>query len=130
MGRRSRSRTAATPAAARTPGKPASGTPARRERAFDRLSPVRRILARYLAAALVIGVATIAGIAGLGGRLGPLIVLAYVLVAAGVCFRWAQSRLAGQAMSDEDRMMQTMAGGMLVLSVLLAGVAALVLSLA
>lgn len=130
MGRRSRNRSAA----ASGPAEPAGGTSrapraAGREGAFDRLSPVRRILARYLIAAVAISVATVLGIALLGGTLGPFIVLAYALVGAGLTFRWAQGGLAGQPMGDEDRMMQTMAGGMLALSVLLAAVAAVVLSL-
>jgi hypothetical protein len=103
--------------------------PQRRERAFDRLSPVRRVLARYLACALAIAIATVLGIAGLGGTAGPLIVLGYVLLGAGLTFRWAQRRLAGQTMTDDDRMMQTMAGGLLLISVTLAAVSALVLTL-
>ncbi|MCW2998826.1 MAG: hypothetical protein JWN65_2375, partial [Solirubrobacterales bacterium] len=81
------------------------------------------------ACALAIAIATVLGIAGLGGTAGPLIVLGYVLLGAGLTFRWAQRQLAGQTMTDDDRMMQTMAGGLLLISVTLAAVSALVLTL-
>lgn len=136
MGRRSRTRAAApTPVAGRSrpkaekTGRARGHTPPEgRERAFDRLSPVRRTLARYLIFAILISVTTVLGIALLGGTAGPLIVFAYVLLSAGVTYRWAQRGLAGREMADDDRMLQTMAGGMLFLSVALATVSAVVLT--
>ncbi len=98
--------------------------------ARQRLDPVRRTLAAYLAAALVLATLTLAGILVLGGRLGPFITLAVVMVGAGLAHRAAAARLAGAHLSDEDRMMQTMAGGMLVLSVVLAAAGAAVATLA
>lgn len=77
---------------------------------------------------MLVSLATVLGIALLGGTAGPLIVFAYAVLGAGLAYRWAQQRLAGAAMSDEDRMMQTMAGGLLVISVALATVSAAVLS--
>ncbi|WP_354697925.1 hypothetical protein DSM112329_03583 [Paraconexibacter sp. AEG42_29] len=144
MGRRSRARS--KPAAPAPPAKGRSGAkaktagktqtaaktkpvPERRERAFDRLSPVRRILARYLIFAVIVAIATVLGIAGLGGTAGPLIVFAYVTIGASSTFRWAQQNLAGRAMTDEDRVMQTMAGGMLLLSTLLAVANAVLLAI-
>ncbi len=135
MGRRSRTRANAAPARApnraqRRAAKGVATAPARppREKAFDRLSPVRRTLTGYLACAMVIAIATVFGIAALGGSLGPFIVVAYVMLGAGLSFRWAQGRLAGHALSNEDRMMQTLAGGMLLISLLLAVVSAVLLS--
>lgn len=133
MGRRARARSTASRATAAGRQRPASAPETggrRREGALDRLSPVRKVLARFIGLALAVAIATVAGIAGLGGTLGPLIVFAYTVVAAGLIFRWAQSRLAGHAMADEDRMMQTLAGGLLVMSVVLATVSAIVLTLA
>ena len=49
---------------------------------------------------------------------------------AGLLYRWAQQRLTGESLTDEDRVMQTMAGGLLAISVGLAAVSAVVLSLA
>jgi len=119
MGRRSR---------ARTPSPPPR-TAARRARARDRLSPARSTLAVYLGLAMLVSVATVLGIAILGGTGGPLIVFAYALLGAGLSYRWARERLADKSMTDEDRMMQTMAGGLLVISVALAAISAIVLTL-
>jgi hypothetical protein len=124
MGRRSRTRSASAPTRPRS----TPPAPPRREKAFDRLSPVRRILTTYLGCAMAIAVATVLGIAILGGTLGPFIVVAYVMVGAGLSFRWAHGRLAGHDMEDEDRMMQTMAGGMLLISLGLATVSAVLLT--
>lgn len=122
MGRRSRSRTPQRP-----PRAPRA--PERRARAGDGLSPARSTLAIYLGIAMVVSVVTVLGIALLGGTGGPLIVFAYVLLAAGLTQRWAVRRLAGATMTDEDRMMQTMAGGLLAISVALAAISAVVLAL-
>jgi hypothetical protein len=126
MGRRSRTRaraaTNAGPVKAKEPA--AVSPPARR-----RLDPVRRTLAAYLAAALVLATLTLAGILLLGGTLGPFITLAVVAVGAGLVHRAATARLAAASLTGEDRMMQTMAGGMLVLSVVLAAAGAVVATL-
>jgi hypothetical protein len=125
VGRRSRRR--ATPGAApRTASAPPSRP--RRARASDGLTPARRTLTRYLGGAVLVALATIIGIAALGGSLGPFVVVAYVLVSSGLLFRWAQERLAGAAMSDEDRMLQTAAGGMLLISAVLALASAVLVS--
>lgn len=109
MGKRSRNRTGGTvrerPAAA----------PSRRRR----LDPVRRVLAGYVSAAALVGLLTLAGISSLGGTYGPFIVLAAVVVSAGLVGREATRRLAGASLTDEDRVIQTMAGGLLVISVIL-----------
>ncbi|MBA2348645.1 MAG: hypothetical protein H0V81_10160 [Solirubrobacterales bacterium] len=80
---------------------------------------MRRVLAGYLIAAVVVGVLTLLGIALLGGSLGPFVVLAAVVVVAGLISRAATARLAGASLTDEDRVVQTMAGGMLVICVVL-----------
>lgn len=125
MGRRSRSRTT-TP---RPKAAPAPAAPAGRGRAADRLSPARKTIAGYLGIAMVVSVITILGIATLGGTIGPLLVFAFAALASGLAFRWAQGRLANLEMTDEDRLMQTMAGGLLLISVVLAAVAAIVLTI-
>lgn len=91
-----------------------------------KLDPVRRTLAAYLLAALVLAVLTFAGILVLGGSLGPFITLAVVVVAAGLVHRAATRRLAGAELTNEDRVIQTMAGGMLLLCALLATAGALI----
>lgn len=122
MGRRSRTR-----AQAQTGAKPTKATErVAPEPRRARLDPVRRAITGYLAAAFVIAVLTLLGIVVLGGTLGPFIVLAAVVVAGGLVHRAASARLAGQLLTDEDRVMQTMAGGMLVLSVVLAAAGAVV----
>ncbi len=127
MGRRARGRAQAA-TGARPPKQSEPTAPSPRSR--QRLDPVRRTLAAYLGAALALGTLTLAGILVLGGTLGPLITLAVVTVAAGLVHRAATARLAGASLTDEDRMMQTMAGGMLVLSVVLAAAGAVVAALA
>jgi hypothetical protein len=111
---RAQARRGAGPTKAREPAAPVRG----------RLDPVRRTLTAYVGAALVLGILTLVGILVLGGTLGPFITLAGVVVAAGLVHRSATARLAGARLTGEDRMMQTMAGGMLVLSVVLAAAGA------
>jgi len=129
MGRRSRSRN--PDPAARRAARPARPAPTR-QRALEGLTPVRRTLAIYLGLAMLLSVLTVAGIAILGGTVGPFVVLAYAMVGGGLAYRWAQLRLADkrQELSDEDRVMQTMAGGLLAISVALAALSAVVLSVA
>ncbi len=120
MGKRSRNRSDGT-----APARPArSARSAPREKG---LGPVRRVLAGYLIAAALVGVLTLTGIALLGGSFGPALVLVAVVALASVVSRTANVRLAGANLSDEDRVIQTMAGGMLVISIVLA-VAGVVLS--
>ena len=139
MGRRARERARAAPTtgrAAKTADRRETttrGKTAPRRDATERtggLDPVRRTLVAYLAAAVVLAVATLAGILVLGGTLGPFITLAVVVLGAGLSHRSAAGRLAGARLTDEDRMMQTMAGGMLVLCVILAAAGAVVATLA
>lgn len=126
MGKRSRSRSQAatgvrpTKAVQRPARVPATGS----------LRPVRKTLTAYLIGALVLAVLTLGGILILGGTLGPFIVLAVVVLGAGLVHRQATARLAGATLTSEDRMIQTMAGGMLVICVVLAGAGALVSTLA
>ncbi len=136
MGRRARTRaraqTGVAPAEAsrRSAAAGASRRSAAAPAPRTTLAPVRRTLTAYVGAALVLAIVTLAGILVLGGTLGPFITLATVLVAAGLVHRAAKARLAGAALSDEDRMMQTMAGGMLVLCVVLAAAGAVLATVA
>jgi predicted PurR-regulated permease PerM len=125
MGRRARARGDAPPRSAGAPARPA-----RAQRARDRLGPARRILARYLGGAIVLAILVLAGIATLGGTLGPFLVFAVAAVAAGLLQRWAQQRLTGLELTDEDRVLQTLAAGLLLMAVFLALVAAVVLTVA
>lgn len=109
MGKRSRNRAGGT-----VRDRPAPAAPRRKG-----LDPVRRVLAGYLIVASLVGVLTLVGIALLGGSLGPFVVLAAVVVVAGLVSRAVTRRLAGVSLTDEDRVIQTMAGGMLVISVIL-----------
>lgn len=118
-------RSSTAPSPARSTGRVPAASSSR-----GRLDPTRRTLTAYLIAALAVAVLTLVGILVLGGRLGPFITLAVVVLAAGLIHRWAAARLARAPLTNEDRMMQTMAGGMLVLSVVLAAAGALVSTLA
>jgi hypothetical protein len=91
---------------------------------------LRRVLAAYLAGALVLAVLVLLGTMMLAGALGPWIVLAAVAGGAIALRAWAAGRLEGVALGDEDRVLRTMASGLLVLVVGFALVAAIVLSLA
>ena len=134
MGRRSRNRTAAAtgarPTRARGGGGPAGAPAPARGGGRSTLGPARRTLVAYLAGAVVLAVLTLLGIAVLGGALGPFVVLAVVVLAAGLTHRAATARLAGEPLTDEDRVMQTTAGGLLVLCVVLAAAGAVVSTLA
>lgn len=120
MGRRARARGAAPARAA---------APSRRTATRDTLPAVRRVLVAYVGGAMVLSVLVLLGIAGLGGTLGPAIVLAVALVWAGALHRWAQGRLAEHELTDQDRVMQTMGGGMLFLSVCLSATSVLLVAL-
>ena len=102
--------------------------PKNRERALDRLDTVKRTLAGYLAGALGVALLVLVGTAVLGGTLGPFVVLAAALVLGGLLHRWMLGRLRGVPMADEDRLLQTAAGGLLGLAVAFAAMAAVVLT--
>jgi hypothetical protein len=124
MGRsRRRARTTATAPAPRA---------ADRKRAGASVSPaeLRRTLGAYLAGAIVLAVLVLLGTLTLAGTLAPWLVLAVDAAAAYALYRWAQGRLAPLALSDEDRILQTLAGGLLLLALGFALVAAVALTLA
>jgi hypothetical protein len=124
MGRsRRRARTAAAPAPAKPPRATAAPSPAPVAGA-----DLRRTLAAYLAGALVLGVLVLLGTVTLAGTLGPWIVLAVAAAGAYALYTWARRGLAGAALSDEDRVLQTMAGGLLILVLAFAAVAAAILT--
>jgi hypothetical protein len=117
MGRsRRRARTATTPA----PTPTATVAPA----------DLRRTLGAYLAGALVLAILVLLGTVTLAGALAPWLVLAVDVAASLALYRWAQQRLAALPLSDEDRIMQTLAGGLLAIVLLFAAVAAVVLTVA
>jgi len=90
----------------------------------------RRILATYLVGAVLVAALVLLGTVTLLGTLGPFIVLVVAAAAGFGLHRWATTRLAGVALSDEDRTLQTMASGLLAIVVAFAAIAALVLSVA
>jgi hypothetical protein len=123
MGRRARTRAqqAGAPPPARRPSAPRLAPGER-----GRLGPVRRTLTLYLVGAAALAVVTLAGIIVLGGTLGPFVTLAVVVIVGGLIHRAARARLVGAEMGDEDRVIQTLAGGMLVICVVLAAASAIV----
>ena len=126
MGRsRRRNRLAAAsgaPSAARPP-KP-------RDPATPPPADLRRALAAYLVGAVLIAVVALVGTLTLAGALAPWLVLVVVAAAAYALYRWASARLATFTMSDEDRLLQTLAGGLLVIVLAFAAIAAAVLTVA
>jgi hypothetical protein len=124
MGRsRRRARSAATaPTAASAP----AAAPARPAAPGE----LRRTLGAYLAGAIALAILVILGTVTLAGALGPWIVLVADLALSYGLYRWAQGRLAPLALSDEDRIIQTLAGGLLVVAAGFALFAAVVLTLA
>jgi hypothetical protein len=113
-----------------------SGGPARAAKAQSAAqAPVtpavlRRSLGAYLAGAIAIAILVLLGTVTLAGTLGPWIVLVADALLTVALYRWAQTRLEGLALSDEDRMLQTLAGGLLAVVLLFAAVAAVVLTVA
>ncbi|WCB93237.1 hypothetical protein DSM104299_01944 [Baekduia alba] len=91
---------------------------------------LRRSLGAYLAGAIVIAIVVLVGTVALAPSWAPWAVLAADAVASLALFKWSESRLAGLALSDEDRMLQTLAGGLLAIVLLFAAVAAVVLTVA
>jgi hypothetical protein len=126
MGRsRRRARTAAS--APSTRGRPAAAAaPAPAPTPAE----LRTTLGGYIAGAILIAILVLVGTVTLAGALAPWLVLVAAATAAGALYRWAQGRLAGLALSDEDRVMQTLAGGLLAVALLFAAVAAVVLTVA
>jgi hypothetical protein len=130
MGRsRRRARTAATaaPAPRAAERKRAAATAVA---APDVATRRRRVLASYLTGAMVLAVLVILGTVTLLGTLGPFIVLVVAVAAAFGLRRWMLARLDGVELSAEDRTLQTMASGLLGITVAFAAIAALVISLA
>jgi hypothetical protein len=124
MGRsRRRARTAATTTASTsTAAVPTTATVGPRE--------LRKTLGAYLAGAIVLAILVLLGTVMLAGTLGPWIVLVVDAAASFALYRWSQTRLTVLPLSDEDRIMQTLAGGMLVVALAFAAVAAVVLTIA
>jgi hypothetical protein len=91
---------------------------------------LRRTLGAYLAGAVVLAILVILGTVTLAGTLGPWIVLVVDAGLSYALYRWAQTRLADLPLSDEDRIMQTLAGGMLLLALGFALFAAVLLTIA
>jgi hypothetical protein len=89
---------------------------------------LRKVLGAYLAGAILLAVLVLVGTLTLAGTLAPFLVLAIDAGAAYALYRWAQDRLTGMALSDEDRLLQTLAGGLLVLVLAFAAVAAAILT--
>jgi len=140
VGRRARQRAAAAPPPAAKPApnrsarRAAAAVAARpatvrrpRERALDRLPPARKVLAKYVLMAMVIAIVVMVGIAVLGGTLGPFVVLAYAVLGTGGAYRYSSTRLRDLPLTDEDRMLQTLAGGLLGISLLFAIAGAILL---
>jgi hypothetical protein len=91
---------------------------------------LRKTLGAYLAGAILVAILVLLGTVTLAGTLAPWLVLVLDAAATLVLYRWAQGRLAGLALSDEDRVLQTLAGGLLAVVLLFAAVAAVVLTVA
>ena len=109
-----------------------SPSPARAAKARATTAPpppeLRRVLGSYLAGAIVLAVLVLIGTLTLAGTLAPWLVLVVDAAGAYALYRWASTRLAGVAMTDEDRLLQTLAGGLLVLVLAFAAIAAAVLT--
>ncbi|HEY6760752.1 MAG TPA: hypothetical protein VI318_14740 [Baekduia sp.] len=91
---------------------------------------LRKSLGAYVAGAVLLAILVLLGTVTLAGALAPWLVLVLDAVATIGLYRWSQSRLAGLALSDEDRLLQTLAGGLLAIVLLFAAVAAVVLTVA
>jgi hypothetical protein len=91
---------------------------------------LRKSLGAYVAGAILLAILVLLGTVMLAGTLAPWLVLVLDAVATVALYRWSQSRLAGLALSDEDRLVQTLAGGLMAIVLLFAAVAAVVLTVA
>jgi hypothetical protein len=137
VGRRSRARSKAdgapAPAKAAPRPKPAA-RPTRTPQSGSRSQLVgaaresRKAVAIYAGGAALLAVLVIAGIALLGGKLGPFVVAAYAILGAGLLHRWARAKLATLTLGDEDRMLQTVGGGLLLMAVFFAVLSAIVVT--
>jgi hypothetical protein len=132
-----RSRRRARTAAASTPTSPAAK--AQRAAALSRIqgmpppappapAELRKTLGAYLAGAILLAILVLLGTVTLAGTLAPFLVLAVDAAGAFALYHWAQHRLAGVTLTDEDRLLQTLAGGLLVLVLGFAAVAAAILT--
>ena len=91
---------------------------------------LRKTLGAYLAGAVILAILVLLGTVTLAGTLAPWLVLVLDAAAALALYRWSQERLAALPLSDEDRIMQTLAGGLLAIGLVFAAVAAVVLTVA
>jgi hypothetical protein len=91
---------------------------------------LRKTLGAYLAGAITLAILVLLGTVTLAGTLAPWLVLAVDAAASFALYRWSRTRLAALPLSDEDRLLQTLAGGMLVIAFTFAAVAAVVLTIA
>lgn len=66
---------------------------------------------------MLLCILVLAGIMALGGKLGPFVVVLYAALGAGLLLHWARTRLAGETLNDEDRLLQTLAGGLSIMAV-------------
>jgi hypothetical protein len=91
---------------------------------------VRRFLGTYLAGALVLAVVVLVATVALAPAWAPWVVLLADASASLALYTWAQGRMADLSLSDEDRLLHTLATGLLVMGLLFAAVAAVVLTVA
>lgn len=90
---------------------------------------LRRTLGAYLGAALLIAVVVLVATVALAPVWAPWLVLVADAAVSFALYRWAQGQMAGLPLSDEDRVMQTLATGLLAFVLVFAAVAAVVLTL-
>ena len=123
MGRRSRVRAGGAVGPARAAAPAAAPAPVAVEPRV-----LRRTLGAYLAGAIVLAILVLLGTITLAGTLAPWLVLVVDAAAAYALYRWAQGKLSQLPLSDEDRVMQTLAGGLLTVALAFATIAAVVLT--
>jgi hypothetical protein len=126
--RRARTAAATSPPGAGRPDRAAA--PAAASPAAASPADLRKTLGAYLAGAILLAILVLVATVALAATLAPWLVLAADAAASYALSSWAQKRLAGVALDDEDRIMQTLAGGLLVLVLAFAAVAAVVLTIA
>ncbi len=124
MGRRSRARTATDPGAVAEPA-PRRVRP-EPEPVRGGLTPARKGIALALGMAVVLAALVVVGIALLNGTLGAAIVLAYAVAGSGAILLFFRRRTAGAQLTSDDRIFQTLAGGLLVIAIAFAALALLV----
>jgi len=89
---------------------------------------LRKVLGAYLGGAILLAVLVLIGTLTLAGTLAPWLVLALDALGAYALYRWAQTRLSALTLSDDDRVLQTLAGGLLFVVLAFAAIAAAVLT--